>query len=261
MLENLRQRKGEHMGKKIDFYGNDNQIMNDAIDRILVKIHGEKKRTGAKTFLMTGCGTGVGTTTLSINLAIALSLAGWKTLLVDCDLRKGSVYKRPGNDQEKGLAEFLNGDIKKQDLSYDTNYENLDYIPNGCACKTPVRLLCSSKMEEFMKENKEEYDYIIYDLPSVNVVSDAEILFPLVDGIILVAGMNRTTKRQVREARQKACREMERYLGIIVNSVEISQYRKYRKDFDYFTEDKLHKRFSNREKTEKKGKKSTGGRK
>lgn len=243
------------MGNIIDFYGNDNQIMNDAIDRIVVKIYGEKKKSGARSFLMTGCGTGVGTTTLSINLAIALSLAGWKTLLVDCDLRKGSAYKRPGNGKDNGLAEYLMGEIKEQELSHDTNYEKLDYIPNGRSCKSPVRLLCSSRMEEFVKNHKENYDYIIYDMPSVNVVSDAEILFPLMDGIILVAGMNRTTKRQVREARRKACREKERYLGIIVNNVEISQYRKYRKDFDYFTEEKLHKRFLNREKQAKKGKK------
>lgn len=239
------------MGQIIDFYGNDNQIMNDAIDRIVVKIHGEKKKKGAKSFLLTGCGTGVGTTTLSINLAIALSLAGWKTLLVDCDLRKGSVYKRPGSDAQSGLSDFLNGEIDQKDLHCATNYDRLDYIPNGRSCRNPVRLLCTSKFEQFVRENEEEYDYVIYDVPSVNVVSDAEILFPLMDGIILVAGMNRTTKRQVREARQKANIEKEHYLGIIVNNVEISQYRKYRKDFDYFTEGRLHKRFTHQEKQKK----------
>ena len=134
----------------IELYGNDNQMMCDAIDNILVKIHAYKKKTDAKSFLLTGCGAQAGTTTVSINLAIALSMAGWKTLLIDCDLRKGGRYKRVGAMQETGLTEYLSGECEYEKCIHDTNYENLKYLPNGKECKNPVRMICSAKMEEMV---------------------------------------------------------------------------------------------------------------
>ena len=195
---------------------------------------------------------------VSINLAIALSMAGWKTLLVDCDLRKGNTYKRMGEAGEEGLTEVLCEEIKETEVVRKTNYDNLFYIPNGEACKSPVRLFCTQKMEELMGKWKEEYDYVIYDMPSLNLVSDAHILFPQIDGVILVAGVKKTTKRQIRDARRKVLEVQEKYLGMIINNVEIPQYKKYMKDFDYFGEKNLLKRYKNQMKkmSKEKGKTS-----
>lgn len=226
----------------IELYGNDNQIMCDAIDSILVKIHAYKKRTNAKSILLTGCGAQAGTTTISINLAIALAMAGWKTLLVDCDLRKGGRYKRVGEMQECGLTEYLSGESEYTDCIYETNYENLKYLPNGKECKSPVRMICSAKMEKLVAGLTLDYDYIIYDMPSINTVADATILFPQVDGVALVVGIRKNTRRQVYDARRKIAQTEAKYLGMIVNNVDEGQYKRYVRDYDYFSSKNMEKR-------------------
>lgn len=231
------------MSSTIDFYQSDNQVMNDAIDRIIIELHARKKKDGSKSILFSGCGSKSGNTTLAINLAIALSMSGWKTLLVDCDLRKGTKFKRLTEYTFLGLSDYLSQKVESQDIISKTNYAMLDYIPSGSINNSPVRLFCSRRMEEFIAEVKEEYDYILFDFPSVNIVSDAAILFPHSDGIVLTAALNQTTKRQLKDAKRKIEEHEQKYYGLIVNQVEMTEYKKYIKDFDYFKEKNLRKRF------------------
>lgn len=233
------------MSKEIAFYKNDNQAMNDSIDRIIVEIYSRKKENGYKTIAFTGCGSRNGTSTVAINVAIALADTGWKTVLVDCDMRKGSDYKRLNNESITGLSDYIIGKEKLQlgDLICETNTNNLDYIACGNACESPIRLLCSAKMEEFISKLNEQYDYVIFDLPPVTIMSDAEILFPIVDGVILVAALNETTKKQLYDAKAKANQLSERYYGLIVNKVEMSQYKKFIHDYDYFEKKNLEKKY------------------
>lgn len=240
------------MGDTIKLYCNDSQIMNDAIDRIIVEIHSYKKQFGNKSILLSGCGSKSGTTTIAINLAIALSMSGWKTLLVDCDLRKEKKYKRLNEDIKIGLSDYLSKDIELNEATFNTNYELLEYIPGGSVANSPVRLFCSAKMEQFVSEVKDEYDYIIFDFPSLNIVSDASILFPYVDGIALVGAMNQTTKKQLRDARRKVSSYRDKYYGLIINQVHKTEYKKYIKDYDYFGEQNMTKRFETNLKKKKK---------
>ena len=98
-------------------------------------------------------------------------------------------------------------------------------------------------MEGFLQEVEKEYDYIIFDFPSLNIVPDANILFPYVDGIILVAALEQTTKRQLKDAISKIEEYQNKYYGLIVNHVEMSQYKKYMKDYDYFGQMNMSKRY------------------
>jgi capsular exopolysaccharide synthesis family protein len=231
------------MTTTIDFYCSESQVMNDSIDRIIVELHAFNIKNNSKSILFSGCGTKSGTTTIAINLAIALSLSGWKTLLVDCDLRKLTKYKRLNEKTEIGFSDYLSRKLKKEEVIYKTNYKNLEYIPSGTIANNPVRLLCSAMVDEFMSQVKEGYDYILFDFPSLNIVSDANIFFPYVDGIALVAALKQTTKRQLKDARRKVMEYQDKYYGLIINQVDMSQYKKYIKDYDYFGEHNMLKRY------------------
>lgn len=246
------------MSATIDFYCSESQVMNDAIDRIIIELHVNKKKSGSKSVLMSGCGTKSGTTTLAINLAIALSISGFKTLLVDCDLRKGTRFKRLNINTDMGLSDFLSNKIEKEKVSCKTNYNLLDYIPSGSITSSPVRLLCSLRMEEFVRQAKEEYDYVIFDFPSINIVSDASVLFPFIDGIVLVAALNQTTKRQLKDAKRKVEEYHSKYYGLMINQVEMTEYKKYIKDYDYFGEKNMSKRYNEIIKKRMKSKKDKG---
>lgn len=242
------------MSATIEFYCSDSQVMNDSIDRIIIELHAYKKKFGSKTVLMSGCGSKSGTTTIAINLAVALSLSGFKTLLVDCDMRKGTRFKRLNENTDLGLSDYLSKKLPKEKVCCKTNYDFLEYIPSGSVAVSPVRLLCSTRMEEFIQQVSEEYDYIIFDFPSINIVSDSAVLFPHVDGIVLVAALTQTTKRQLKDARRKIEQYKNKYYGLIVNQVEMSEYKKYIKDYDYFGEKNMSKRYLEDIKNRKKGK-------
>lgn len=225
--------------------------MNDAVDRMVVEIYRKKRESGCKSIVLTGCSPEAGTTTNVINLAIALSVAGWNTLLVDCDLRKGPAHKRLNEEAETGLTDYLTGNANQQDITYETTYTELSYIPCGSHCDSPVRLFCSHNMEQLVEELEQKYDYVIFDFPSISVASDVEILMPFVDSIALVAALDITSKKQLREAREKLAPLGEKYLGVIINAVPMKQYKKQFKDFDYFSEQSYLENYQRKQKNHK----------
>lgn len=235
--------------KVLELYGNETHAVNEAIDRIVIGIYEMKREYKANSFLFTGIGSGVGTTTVAIDIAIALSEAGWKTLFVDCDFRKGNEFKRISAPLGKDLASYLTeDDVKESDIICDTTYENLSYVASGERYNTPVRLLCSDKMEALCDEFKAEYDFVIYDLPSISIVNDAKILIPSVDRYILVGGVNITTKKQIFDAKLALLAYGKKNGGIIANRMDKSQYRKNIKDYNYFDEKNLRKTVRRRRK-------------
>lgn len=232
------------MSSTVELYRSKSDLLNNAIDRLIVDIYTYKRKYDNKSLLLSGCTTQSGTTMIAINLVVSLAMSGWKTLLIDCDLRKGSLLKRLNKDTEYGLADYLTDKIKKEDLIQETNYKNLSYIPSGTTVNSPIRLLCSSKMESLMQEVREEYDYVIYDLPSINVVSDANIFLLYMDGVMLVASLGHTTKKQLEDARIKVSKlSKNNYYGLILNQVDRSEYKKYINDYDYFEIKNLNKRY------------------
>lgn len=228
---------------QIKLYVNDSQVMNDAIDRIVVEIHNKKKEhDGAKKILLTGCGPQCGSTSTCIGLGIAFSAAKWRTLIIDCDLRKQRDYKKLNDKTENGLSDYLVGDNSDntnfEEIIYTTNFDNLFYIPCGKQAASPARLFCSGMMKELLKYAEENYDYVIFDFPSVSVAPDAQILFGDVDGIILVSALEGATKRQIKSAKQKVQPFADKYYGMIINKINIKLYKKYIKKFDYYFLDK-----------------------
>lgn len=172
-------------------------------------------------------------------------MAGWNTLLIDSDLRKGNRYKRLGQRAKTGMSDYLEGLVAEEKILYRTNHQNLRYIPCGASGVSAVRLLCSERMRGLIKRMRWEYDFIILDTPAVTVAPDATVLFPYVDGIALVAALDRTNRKQLALAKRAADKFSDKYYGLIVNCVDKKQYARAIPQYDYFAEkrlNKLHKR-------------------
>lgn len=223
----------------VNIYQSESQIVKDAIDKVIVQVYRKKREKDHKTFLLTGCSARCGTTNTAINMAVALATSGWKTVLVDCDIRKGMEYKRLNQDIKTGLSDYLIG--KTNDVVYKTNHKELDYIPCGNNELSPVRLLCTKEMEKLDQKLKEDYEFVIYDFPSIEIVPDAGIMLPVVDDVILVAAVNETSKSQLDSAKLKIKAVEGKYMGVIVNKLEMAEFKHYVKDYDYFKMETLKK--------------------
>ncbi len=229
--------------KQIKLYENANQLVNASIDKIVVEIINERENEDtAQTILLTGCSPLAGTTSASISLAIAMANCQKKTLLIDCDVRKALKYKKLNEKTTIGLANYLldvdEEDVFLDSIMYNTNIENLLYVPCGSYSENSTRILCSDKMENFIEKIKGEYDCVIFDLPSIAVVPDAQVFFKKVDGIIFISALGETRKKQIKEAKMKIRPFIEKYYGMIVNKIPLDVYRQNVKDYDYYFVDK-----------------------
>ncbi len=230
------------MVKKLDIYRNDNYILNDAFDQAVMNIHILKKQHGYKSFVITGCETGDGTTTVAINLAAAFASAGYKTVLIDGDMRKKNRYKRLNENTSEGLSDYLMDRVTLDKVITETTTENLSYIPCGELIDNPVRLLCSSKMNVARTELEDSFDFIIFDMPAVNAAMDAKVMSVNVDATILVSAINETSKKGLYSAANTLAEADANVIGTIVNKMDMDQYTSYREDYDYFRKEKYVKK-------------------
>ncbi|WP_028241939.1 CpsD/CapB family tyrosine-protein kinase [Pseudobutyrivibrio ruminis] len=228
--------------KKLDIYRNDNYILNDAFDQAVMNIHILKKQHGYKSFVITGCETGDGTTTVAINLAAAFASAGYKTVLIDGDMRKKNRYKRLNENTSEGLSDYLMDRVTLDKVITETTTENLSYIPCGELIDNPVRLLCSSKMNVARTELEDSFDFIIFDMPAVNAAMDAKVMSVNVDATILVSAINETSKKGLYSAANTLAEADANVIGTIVNKMDMDQYTSYREDYDYFRKEKYVKK-------------------
>ncbi|NLO09101.1 MAG: polysaccharide biosynthesis tyrosine autokinase [Clostridiales bacterium] len=125
-----------------------------------------------------------GKTLNAINLAISFTQIGKKILVIDADMRKGSISMMLGIELIDGLSEYLAGFVN---TPYIIEYlTNLSIISSGEIPPNPTELLSSNRWNELLENCKKEYDTIFIDLPPAGIVSDALLLTKDVTAYILV---------------------------------------------------------------------------
>jgi len=145
-----------------------------------------------KTILVTSSIPSEGKTVVSLNLAGTFAQANKKVLLIDCDLRKPRIHTTMGSDRYPGLSDYLFKNVSLEEITRPTVLENMKYITSGTIPPNPSELLGSVQMKNFIELLKEKYDIIVLDSPPFITVTDAEILFNMTDGTILVAQADKT---------------------------------------------------------------------
>ena len=217
--------------------------------RSSILMHGQDSGREIKVLLVTSCAPSEGKSTVSSNLATMLAYSGAKTLLVDCDLRRGHLHDKFGITREPGLAELLENnflDIGEITLTGDKAFQNLSVITAGRSNENPGDLFLSSRMDEILKKCREQYDYIVLDTAPVLAVDDTIGLLKKADEIIFVTKASQTTFRQLKIALERVGVTQRRVWGFIINYVSstgadyyyYSRYKSYR----YHQEDKSRKK-------------------
>lgn len=157
----------------------------------------------SRVLLISSGAAGDGKTSVAVNLATAIIAEGKKVLLVDANLRQPKLNKifpraqtpaDAAGSPEFGLSNFLMGQCGAEDIIRPGGMEGLNVVDSGQLLPNPAELLGSVQMEQFVRQQKDKYDYVIIDGPPVLLLSDAKILARIVDGTILVFNAG-TTRR------------------------------------------------------------------
>lgn len=223
---------------KLEIYKNDNYILSDAFDHVVMNLHIQHKQKGYKSFVLCGSEAGDGTTTIAINLAAAIATSGWKTVLIDGDMRKKNVHKRLNESVKNGLSDYLLNKSKLEEIIYETTTENFFYIPCGKLIDNPTRLLCSNNMAEIVAKLTSEYDFILYDMPAVNAATDAKVIAVNADAVILVSSIGKTSKKGLIAAANSLSEIKANLIGTIINKMGMDQYKDQNEAYDYFEKEK-----------------------
>ncbi len=145
--------------------------------------------TTHKVIMATSMSPGSGKTFLTANLATSLGLKGKKVIVLDLDLRKGTMSNFV-EDYHHGISNYLGG--QEEDYhSLIAKVGEIDILPCGSIPPNPTEMLFSPRFKEMIDTLKNEYDYIFIDCPPVEMVADTAIISPYVDLTIFVvrAGM------------------------------------------------------------------------
>jgi exopolysaccharide/PEP-CTERM locus tyrosine autokinase len=193
--------------------------------QILQRTKADRKNT----LMITGPSVGEGKTLTAINLAISLAQEVDKTvLLVDADLRHPSIAELFGLPKGPGLVDYLSGSSALSELLvHPQGFDRLVILPGGRAVPGAAELIGSPVMAELVAELKGFYPdrYVLFDLPPVLPFADTLAFAPLVDGIILVVEMGKSSRENI----EKSVKILKDFpiLGFVLNKVEMPDQRSY----------------------------------
>ncbi len=174
-------------------------------------------------------GVGEGKSTTLFNLSYVTAQQGYKTLVVDSDLRRPVQHKILGMSNKFGLTNVLMRNVPLDEAIKPTTVPNLDFLPSGRLPRGSVALLDSRKMRDLVTELKKRYDCVYFDSPPLIGVSDASILASEVDGVLLVIQYRKYPRMISARAKQLIKNAGGNILGVVLNNINIM-----RDDYYYY---------------------------
>ncbi|KKM10742.1 capsular biosynthesis protein [Clostridiales bacterium PH28_bin88] len=181
------------------------------------------------SLLITSAGPGEGKSLTAANLAVVMAQSGKETLLVDCDLRKPMQHRLFGLRNNRGLTSLLVQGGDPGTVTQQTEVAHLNIITSGLIPPNPAELLGSQAMKPLVQELKSRYATVIIDGPPLIAVTDAALLAPRVDGVLLVIRAGEARIDMVQEAKSIIENAGARVIGCVLNGV-----RRKSKDYHYY---------------------------
>jgi capsular exopolysaccharide synthesis family protein len=178
---------------------------------------GGKGKVRTKSYVMISSNPAEGKTTIALGLAKTTAAAGFKTLLVDADLRKPLKIKRMKTKSNLGLADYLISRISFDEAVSDTCVDNLNFISSGKDNKNPMSLLMGNKFDEFIDIVERKYDVVIIDTPAVSEFFDGAIIASKVDSAIIIAKKASTTLKEIKDLEAKLSKLDAKIAGVVIN--------------------------------------------
>jgi capsular exopolysaccharide synthesis family protein len=174
-----------------------------------------------RSFVVTSALPFEGKTTVASNLAISLAQFGRSVLLVDSDLRRPRLHRVLEVDNNLGLTTLVEGRTTLNAVLHKTRIDGLSVLTSGPIPHNPSELLHSAAFGRVKEDLLKHFDYVLFDSPPMGAVTDAAILAPQVDGVLLVVRAGRSTLHAVSGARKQLDSVAARLLGAVLNDADL----------------------------------------
>ena len=180
-----------------------------------------------RTMLITSSHPAEGKTTIVANTAISLAQTGARVLVLDADMRRPRCHKILSVKNEVGLSTYLSREVAIEKVIQSHEIPNLFVLPAGPIPPNPSELLSSLKLRILVSELEDRFDHIVIDSPPVIHVTDALIISPFADGVVIVVKGGQTPREAVLRAKQALIDVNAKIFGVVLNSVDLNSESYY----------------------------------
>lgn len=179
------------------------------------------KDSSRHVFVLTSFNPGSGKSFLSMNIAISFAIKKKRILVIDGDLRHGSISSFIASP-DKGLSDYLGNRIEdwREIIVPYKEYANLHVIPIGTVPPNPTELLEDGKLADLITALRPEYDYIFIDCPPIDIVADTQIIEKQADRTIFVVRSGLLDRSMLSELETMYTEKRFKSLSMILNGTE-----------------------------------------
>lgn len=190
----------------------------ESMNKLRSKVEASSDKHGYKSFMITSAYENEGKSSVAANLALALAKNGRKVVLVDADFNKPAVFKIFDLDGSKSLNKAIEGTSswRSQVVS---DRSGLDLLPCSQDSLKSEILTNSKKLDEIMKELREEYDFVIVDTSPAYLLNEPMAMNELVDATLFVVRQDYATSDVINETVKRLTYVKDNVLGVVFKNV------------------------------------------
>lgn len=190
----------------------------ESMNKLRSKVEASSDKHGYKSFMITSAYENEGKSSVAANLALALAKNGHKVVLVDADFNKPAVFKIFDLDGSKSLNKAIEGTSswRSQVVS---DRSGLDLLPCSQDTLKSEILTNSKKLDEIMKELREEYDFVIVDTSPAYLLNEPMAMNELVDATLFVVRQDYATSDVINETVKRLTYVKDNVLGVVFKNV------------------------------------------
>ena len=185
--------------------------------------------TGQITMTISSPSAGDGKSLTSSNLAVSFAVAGYRTILIDGDIRRGELHRMFSLDRKPGLLDYLQGEATLDEIVRPTNQPGLWVVPCGTRRQHGPELLGSSAMQRLLEDLRLRYNAVLVDSPPLAAGVDPFVLGSATGNLMLVLRAGETDRLLAEAKLSLVDRLPIRVLGAVLNNVRANDnaYRYY----------------------------------
>ena len=195
--------------------------------RLRTKILQQQQNKPFRTLVVTSPGPQEGKTVTVLNLGLSFAmLPDCKVLVVDGDLRRGSLGKWAGTGDRAGLSNLMDGSAALQDVVLKCDELPVYFMTRGTSRVSPAELLQSPQSKSQFRRMGEQFHLVLVDSPPVNLITDTQLLAANCDAVLLIARAFSTNRKSL----EKAVQDLQAYrvIGTVLNGgLRAQTYRRY----------------------------------
>lgn len=190
----------------------------ESMNKLRSKVEASSDKHGYKSFMITSAYENEGKSSIAANLALALAKNGRKVVLVDADFNKPAVFKIFDLDGSKSLNKAIEG-TSSWSSQVVSDRSGLDLLPCSQDTLKSEILTNSKKLDEIMKELREEYDFVIVDTSPAYLLNETMAMNELVDATLFVVRQDYATSDVINETVKRLTYVKDNVLGVVFKNV------------------------------------------